>query len=340
MTTNKPKNWLLVLVVFAMLVAACSDSPGSTTVEQNPGTTPADTTEDTAAAATSAPAAEPFKIGVAFPGDAPYLDGYRRGFESAAAERGVELTVLNAGWDAATQAEQMTQLISQGLDGLIVWAVDQEAICTSIVAADEAGVPMVASNSEVSETCSGLLESYTGPDTEAQGCEVGRMMSEMLGGQGSVLIIEGIAGTSPAIRRTDGFLRCLDEGIEVLDAQPGDWDKAKATTVARDLLTRHGDQVAAIYGHDDTMAVGAAEAVAEAGLEDILLVGIGGSGAGLDAIRDGVLEATIIQSPVTDGSMPVHAIVDFLEGKTIEPLQILPMPRVTEDNVDDYEAEW
>lgn len=234
----------------------------------------------------------------------------------------------------------MTQLISQDLDGLIVWAVDQEAICTSIAAAAAAGVPIVASNSEVSETCADQLEAYTGPDTEAQGCEVAKMLNELTGGEGNVLIIEGLAGTAPAIRRTDGFERCLDPGITVLDAQPADWDKAKATIVTRDLLTRYGDQVDAIYGHDDTMAVGAAEALAETDLEGVILLGIGGSGAGLDAVREGVLQATIIQSPVADGSIPVHAIVDFLEGKSIEALQILPMPRVTIDNVNDFEAEW
>lgn len=100
----------------------------------------------------------------------------------------------------------------------------------------------------VADRLQGLL--HTGPDTEAQGCEVAKMLNELTGGEGNVLIIEGLASTAPAIRRTDGFRRCLDPGITVLDAQRADWDKAKATIVTRDLLTRYGDQVDAIYGHD------------------------------------------------------------------------------------------
>lgn len=335
---------ILFGLVVALLLAACGggDEGSASSVQSidSPTTTEAEDTGDTGAENGDG-GEQGFSVGVAFPGDAPYLDGYRKGLDQAAGERGVELSILNADWDAATQSEQIQQLASSAVDGLIVWPVDAQAVCTSIAATAEAGIPMVASNSQVDESCADQLVAYTGPDDIAQGCEAAKLMNSTLEEEGKVLVIEGVPGTAPQIRRLEGFEDCLADGIEILDSQPADWDKAKAISVTRDLLTRYGDEVDGIFGQDDTMAAGAAEAAQELGvLEEIAIVGLGGSQSGLDAVRDGLLTGTMIQSPVFDGIYAVNAIVDHLEGKDVEPVRYLPIPVVTQENVDEFEAEW
>jgi len=337
------RKLVVLLTVPLLALAACSSTSSeesstqeSAVAESAPAS--AAPSADAAASASAAPEGT-LTIGVAFPGDAPYLDGYKKGLEETAAARGVELSILNAQWDAATQDQQIQQLSSSGVDGMIIWPVDSAAVCTAVDAVAGLGIPMVSSNSNVGDACADKVVAYTGPDNAAQGCESAKLMGA-LAPDARVVIIEGVQGTDPAINRTAGFEECLPDGITILDKQPADWDKAKATKVTADLLTRFGDEVTAVYAQDDTMAVGAAAAVQDAGLEGITILGIGGSGAGLDAVKDGVLSGTIIQSPVSDGTFAVNAIVDSLEGAQVEARQILPMPTVSQENVDTFTAEW
>ncbi len=325
----------MLLTVPLLALAACSTSSEESSTQES---AVAESAPESAESESADPA-ETITIGVAFPGDAPYLDGYKKGLEETAAARGVELSILNAQWDAATQDQQIQQLSSSGVDGMIIWPVDSAAVCTAVDAVAALGIPMVSSNSNVGDACADKVVAYTGPDNAAQGCESAKLLGALVP-EARVVIIEGVQGTDPAINRTAGFEECLPDGITILDKQPADWDKAKATKVTADLLTRFGDEVTAVYAQDDTMAVGAAAAVKDSGLKGITILGIGGSGAGLDAVKNGVLSGTIIQSPVSDGTFAVNAIVDSLEGAQVEARQILPMPTVSQENVDTFTAEW
>jgi len=341
------------------LIGACSTgggatSPAATSSPAAASEPAASASEAPAASASEAPAAsaaaesaaapgEGFRLGVLFPGDAPYLAGYQKGLESAAADRGAELIVVNAGWKADVQATQMDELLAQKPDGIVLWAVDAKAICPALAKAKAANIPIVATNSEVDPSCADLVNAYTGPNDVAQGEQAADLINEALGGKGNVLVIMGVAGTAPQIRRLEGFEKGLAEvapDIKILDKQPADWDKTKAINVTRDLLTRHGDKVNGIFGQDDTLAVGAAQAASDAGKEDVKVVGLGGSGDGLKAVEDGVLYGTMIQSPVLDGEYGVNALVNILEGKDQPATQYLEILPVTKENVGDYEPEW
>jgi ABC-type sugar transport system substrate-binding protein len=284
------------------------------------------------------------KVGVLFPGDAPYLAGYKKGIEDEAKAKNLDLVVVNAGWKADAQANQMNDLLAQKVDGIIVWAVDQKAIVPSLAIASGKSLPVIASNSEIDPSGVQYVRAYTGPNDTFEGTVAADLMNKALGGQGGVLVIEGRAGTAPQIRRLAGFQTKLAEiapGIKILDAQPADWDKAKAISVTRDLLTKYGSQVKGIFGQDDTLAVGAAQAVKEAGLSDkIKVVGLGGSCDGFDAVKSGALYGTMIQSPVKDGSYAVDAIVNVLDNKFQSGQLFLPAPQVTKDTVAQFTCEW
>lgn len=281
------------------------------------------------------------RIGVLFPGDAPYLAGYKRGLNAAAKRRGVKLLIVVAGWKADVQANNMNDLIAQKPDGIIVWAVDQKAIVPSLAKADAADIPIVASNSEVDKSGLKYIKAYTGPNDFLEGQIAGKVMNKVLKNKGKTLVIEGVAGTAPQIRRLGGYKNTLAKGISILAAEPADWDKTKAINVTRDLLTKYGSQVKGIFGQDDTLAVGAAEAVKAAGMQGkIKIVGLGGSGAGLSAVKRGVIDATMLQSPVKDGEYAVDAIVNIAMGKPQPKVKYLPVPVITKKNVAKFKPEW
>lgn len=327
-------RWISAAVAASLLLAACSGSVGSSPSPAGSAATPG----------SSAAAGKEFKIGVLFPGDAPYLAGYQKGLDTSAAKNGANLVQVNAQWKADVQATQMDELLAQNPDGIVVWAVDAKAICPALAKAKAANIPMVATNSEIDASCANLVNAYTGPDDVAQGAAAADLMAKALGNKGAVLVIEGVAGTAPQIRRLQGFtdqLAKVAPDIKILDRQPADWDKTKAINVTRDLLTRYGDEVTGIFGEDDTLAAGAAQAVADAGKKGkIQIVGLGGSGDGLKAVTDGTFYGTMIQSPVFDGSYGVQALVNILNGKEQPAKQYLPVLPVTKDNVGQYTPEW
>lgn len=274
----------------------------------------------------------------------PYLATYADAMTSAADEAGVDLTVLSADFDANKQAQQFDQAIAASPDAIIVAAVDATAVVPSLLKANQAGIPVVASNTGVDASGEQYIAGFTGPDDVAQGADSADLMGTALNGTGSIAIVEGALGTTAQINRSQGFtdqLAAEYPGITVLDQQPGAWDKEQARSVAADFITRFGNQLTGIFAEDDTMASGVAQAIADAGRTgQIQVVGLGGSTQGFDGIKDGSIYGTVIQSPVDDGELAIQAAVDVANGDEIPATQYLDPVVVTSDNVGDYTPEW
>ena len=288
---------------------------------------------------------EDLKVGALVAGtNVPYLATYARVMREEAKKAGVELIVLDANFEPDRQNQQMDDLISQQPDSIIVNAVDAAAIVPALQRANQQGIPLVASNNGVDESAKDLVEGYTGPDDYHEGGLAAELMADALNEQGKVVMIEGAPGTTPQIKRGAGFKDRLAEvapDIELLDSQTAEWDRQKARQVASDFITRYGDDLNGIFGQDDTMAVGAADAVSDAGRQDdIQVVGLGGSETGLNAVKEGDLYGTMLQSPVQDAKLAVEAGVKLARGEDIPENKYLKVPKITAENVDEFEPEW
>ena len=180
----------------------------------------------------------------------------------------------------------------------------------------DAGIPVLADHSQVAQT--EYTIGYTGPDDYTEGLIAGEMMNKELGGKGNVVIITGAAGQDAAIKRPGGFkdkLVELKSEIKVLAEQPADWDKAKATAVMADWITRYGDEIDGVYGADDTLAMGSWVALEEAGYKkgDVIIVGSCGSKEGLAGVKAGFMYGTSSQSPVVGAQKAIEVIKMALE---------------------------
>jgi ribose transport system substrate-binding protein len=153
----------------------------------------------------------------------------------------------------------------------------------------------------------------------------GRYLARTLGGKGNVAIIEGISGHETADRRRLGFLKGVEDhpGIRVVASQTADWERARAYTVAENLLQAHPD-LDAIFAANDEMALGALEAVAAA--RRLGRVGVVGFDAIPDAlvnIRSGRLLGSVAQFPGEMGRLGVRHAVALLRNGTTPPREIL-----------------
>lgn len=256
------------------------------------------------------------------------------GAEAAADDAGVELIVSDAGGDAATQASQVEDFITQEVDVIMLNPVDSDAIVASVEAANEAGIPVITVDRGAT---GGEVVSHIASDNVAGGRQAGEFLFEQIGGEGTVLELEGVAGTSAARDRGAGFQEALDaaSGIERLAKQTANFARDEGLTVAQNLLQANPD-ADGLFAHNDDMALGAVEAAAAAGRDDLVIVGFDAAPDALQAIKDGTMAGTIAQQPDLMGQLAVETAVKVANGEDVEASIPVEITLVTADNVDDF----
>jgi ribose transport system substrate-binding protein len=256
------------------------------------------------------------------------------GAEAAAADAGVELIVSDAGGDAATQASQVEDFITQEVDVIMLNPVDSDAIVASVEAANEAGIPVITVDRGAT---GGEVVSHIASDNVAGGRQAGEFLFEQIGGEGTVLELEGVAGTSAARDRGAGFQEALDaaSGIERLAKQTANFARDEGLTVAQNLLQANPD-ADGLFAHNDDMALGAVEAAAAAGRDDLVIVGFDAAPDALQAVKDGTMAGTIAQQPDLMGQLAVETAVKVANGEDVEASIPVEITLVTAENVDDF----
>ena len=134
----------------------------------------------------------------------------------------------------------------------------------------------------------------------------------------------------------------LKSKIQVLGKQTANWDPVQAKAVMEDFLTTHGDEINGVFSQDDNTASAAAEVIKAAGkLPAVKVVGTGGSKNGIQAIHDGLVYGTMNQSPSADAQQGLEIALGIVGGKPpAEKRTIIPMPKITSANVDQFQGEW
>jgi ribose transport system substrate-binding protein len=277
----------------------------------------------------------------------PYCPPYVSNFTNLLNQAGISTFMFDAKFDAQLQASQMDDAIAMRPNAIVLFAADSQAMAPGIKKAHDAGIPVIMSNNKPVPESEKYTAMYVGPDYYSQAQLAGEMISEHLNKKGKIVIIEGLAGQEAQINRTKGLVdkfKELGANIEILAKQTAGWRKDLAVQVMQDFITRYGDEIEAVYAQDDTMGIGAAIAMEEAGYEPgtIPIFGIGGSREGLKAVADGVMFGTVMQSPIVETNGLVPFIVKVLEknmkaGEQWNPYwNFMDMPKVTKANVEKY----
>jgi len=246
-----------------------------------------------------------------------------------AAELGVELVVLDAQDSAETQASQVEDFITRGVDLLIINPVDSDAIGTSVMACNEANIPVItvtrASNA-------GTVVQHLDIDNKEAGRLDAEQLLKDLDGKGKVAILEGIAGSSSAIEREEGFVDALKGSeVEVVTSLTANYSREEGATVTEDIL-QSNPELDAIYAHNDEMALGAVRAVAAAGRSaEIKIYGIDATDDALVAVENGEMAATVQQQPDLQIETALENAIKYLGGETLEPLVNIPLKLIVKE---------
>jgi ribose transport system substrate-binding protein len=266
---------------------------------------------------------------------ADFFNQIKQSVTDEAAKRGVEVVVADARGDAATQVNQIEDFVTKQVDAIVYIPAGATAAGVPVRDAREAGIPVVAVDRNPPDE---PADSFIASDSVGAARELGEHVAELTGGEGQVAILQGQIGTTPEIDRNNGFQQALEKepGLQVVAKQPAEWDQDKAFSVAQNMLQVHPD-ISVFFGRADAMALGAAQAVRVANVDhDVTIVGFDGDVAGLQAVRDGVVDATMTQQTQRMGRMAVQTAQRLIDGGSVPEEQLLPAFLTTKDNVAQY----
>jgi len=258
----------------------------------------------------------------------------KRGIEEAAKEQGVTLLEANANADVAKQVADVEDLLQKGAQIMLLTPQDSEAIVPAVKRCNEKGVPVVVVDIGVS---GGQVASLIISDNYQGGRLAGEFIAGKVGPQGKVVHIQCQLGAANAQKRGQGFKDVMAEkGIAIVAEQPADSMKDKGMTVMENILQAQ-PKIDAVFSQNDNMALGAALAARNAGrLSQMIIVGFDGNREALDAIRQGELNATVIQFPYDMGKTGIETAVKLSKGETIPAVAAVPVELVTRDNLDRF----
>lgn len=267
----------------------------------------------------------------------PFFITVKEGGEAAAKELGLTLTVLAP--LKADNNEEQTQMAEQAIvnqtDALIMCPSDSNGILPAMQKVNEAGIPIVDLNTKIGGD-DVFWKTLVGIENYDAGYETVKAIAEMMGGKGKMIIIEGVTGAQTSIDRVTGALAVLEEypDIEVVARQSGEYNRAKSMDVVQNLLQTYPD-VNGIYCCNDEMALGAVEAVAQAGKTGSIV--IGGSDANADArqaILEGKMNFTCDTQPYQQGYQAVQAAAAILRGETVDEFVKVDIKIISKENAE------
>lgn len=233
------------------------------------------------------------------------------GAKAKAQELNVDLTVVDAGDDAAKQVNDIDDLISKNISVLIVNPVDSDAVAPAVKAAKDAGIKVVAVDRAVNgET----VDCQIASDNVAGAKMATQYLEELVGKGAKVAELQGVPGASATVDRGKGFHEVADADLDVVASQTANFNRAEGLTVMENILQANPD-IKGVFAHNDEMALGALEAIGDKG---IVVVGFDATDDAKAAVEAGTLAATIAQQPDLMGATAIEVAVKLASGQTVD----------------------
>jgi ribose transport system substrate-binding protein len=275
--------------------------------------------------------------------DNPFLTILLNGIRGEAERNGnIELLTEDAQLDPAKQLNQVQNFIANGVDAIIVNAVDGDATAAITKAAADANVPLVYVNHPPAELDSGLPEgtAFVGSDERQSGTMEAQAACKLLGGKGKAVILMGPLENHAALVRTkdvEDTFSTSDCNIEILEKQTANWNRTQAQDLVSSWLTA-GIEFDAVIANNDEMAIGAAQALKAAGvsMDKVVIAGIDATPDGLAAMKAGDIDITVFQNATKQGEVATQTAVKMAAGKPSEKTSWVPFELVTPDNMASY----
>lgn len=249
--------------------------------------------------------------------------------------------------DVDGQITKCENLISSGIDALILTANDSSGETQAVQAAHDAGIPFVTVDTEIDnvwgDDVSEYMPNFIGTDYEEIAYNLAISVIEKLGGEGNVVVIRGVDSASSSQQRTTGVERAIAEydGIVEIDSQSANYDQDEAVSTMSDIIQAHtSESIDAVICLNDLMAVGVITALEENGLvageDGTIVVGLDGNLVALQQVEEGKLYADSYDYAILQGYYAVMQAYALIQGEEVPEITYSPDVLVTQENVDEY----
>jgi simple sugar transport system substrate-binding protein len=245
--------------------------------------------------------------------------------KQAAKDFGIVLKFSDAQQKQENQIKAIRAFIAQKVDVIAFSPVVEDGWETVLREAKAAKIPVILSDRAVNVADNSLWVSFMGSDFVEEGRRAGRWLVDdlnKLGRTGTIDIVElqGTVGSAPAIDRKKGFEEILKDhpNLQITRSQTGDFTRAKGKEVMEAFL-KADRNINVLFAHNDDMAIGAIQAIEEAGLKpgkDIIIVSIDGVKGAFEAMMAGKLNCSVECSPLL-GPQLMTAVKDLMAGKPL-----------------------
>ncbi|WP_292294316.1 galactofuranose ABC transporter, galactofuranose-binding protein YtfQ [Marivita sp.] len=238
--------------------------------------------------------------------------------------RGIDLKFADAQQKQENQIKAIRSFIAQGVDAILLAPVVATGWDEVLEEAQDAEIPVVLLDRTVDASDDLYLTAVTS-DLVHEGSVAGQWLVDAMGGTDCRIVeLQGTTGSSPAIDRKSGFEQAIadHDNLEIVRSQTGDFTRSQGKVVMESFLKAEGgENICALYAHNDDMAVGAIQAIKEAGLnpgDDIKVVAIDAVPDAHLAIANGEMNATIELTPNMAGPA-LDALEAYLADGTMPP---------------------
>lgn len=246
----------------------------------------------------------------------------------------VEVRLASADDDNDSQLSQINYFIDQGVSLLIVSPNQVHAISPALERAQQKGIPVILVDRK---TQSKKYTAFIGCDNYLLGKLVGDYIAQRLNGKGRIVEIRGLEDSSPAIDRHRGFVDALNAypDLQIVASESGDWKEQSGSEVMKRVLSKTQD-FDYVFAQNDRMAYGAYKVAREHGLQDkcrfVGVDGLAGKDGGLELVRQGVLEASMLYP--TKGDEVIALAMKILRHEPFARDNYLPTSIVTQNNAE------
>lgn len=275
---------------------------------------------------------------------APWSNCLAENMQKECDEQGWDLISLSAEGDVDVQTEQIYELIKKDPDIIVLFAGDQDAAVDWVKEISAAGIPCIMLAMNVDEEGQKYVNAYVGPDQSAMCQDIAKYIIDKNGADArlNIVSISGVPVQDDYILRLAGFkagIAATNYNFHEPEYAYSSSDDAK--TYMESFIDTYGEYIDVFMGFDDTLTMGAIEAIDEAGMTGkVQVYSITGQSDALEAIREGKMEMTVMNRTDEIVSRCSDVIQMMIEGQSFDYYQETPVHQITINNIDQYEPEF